>query len=85
MKEFTIDVEIAASQKRVWDALVDLENYGKWNPIIPFGQGKFEANSYLQLTLMRTKDKGIKFRPKRLKASKIAENLFYRSRLCILN
>ena len=63
MKEFEIEIEINATPKKAWDVFVDLDNYGKWNPVIPSGKGKLEVNNTLELIWERA-TKTVVFRPK---------------------
>ena len=62
MKEFEIEIEINATPKKVWDVFLDLDNYGKWNPVIPSGKGKLEVNHTLELIWERA-TKTVVFRP----------------------
>jgi hypothetical protein len=48
---YEIHIDIVASPNQVWNAIADFDNYGAWNPIIPFAKGELIANGYLSMRL----------------------------------
>lgn len=53
MRVFEIYIDVKSPQERVWNTLVDFENYGVWNTLIPFVEGTLEKNATL---FMRVKN-----------------------------
>ena len=47
-KEFDIAIEIISSPERVWNILVDSQNFPKWNPIIRYVIGELRENIVLK-------------------------------------
>tara|TARA_R110002096_G_scaffold91303_5_gene206616 strand:- start:793 stop:1239 length:447 start_codon:yes stop_codon:yes gene_type:complete len=43
MRHFEIQVDITAPKEKVWEVLVDFDNYVDWNPTITKVTGNFEA------------------------------------------
>ena len=51
MKQIRTEVEIEASEERVWEVLTDLASYHRWNPLIPQANGKIEVGGQLELQI----------------------------------
>lgn len=62
MKEIITDIHINASATKVWDVLINLPSYSKWNPFIIQACGRLKKGERLYITL-HTGEKKHKFRP----------------------
>ena len=49
MKSIHTEIEIQASDERVWDVLTDLATYPEWNPLIRQASGNVTAGEHLEL------------------------------------
>jgi hypothetical protein len=49
--EIRDDIEINASTDKVWEAIIDFENYKKWNSQLTFLGGTVQPNGKLHLKL----------------------------------
>lgn len=63
MREYRLDVEINAPVKDVWDALLDFENYSKWNPIVQSISGSFAEGESIKHTLLKVNGQKVLYTP----------------------
>jgi len=64
-KEINTQIEIKATPAKVWNALMDIDNYPNWNPFIRSIEGKMEIGEALRIELP-----DMKFYPKILVCTK---------------
>lgn len=50
-KEINTQIEIKATPEKVWNALMDIDNYPNWNPFIRSIKGKMEIGEDLSIEL----------------------------------
>ena len=55
MKEINTEIRILSTPSKVWETLMDLENWPKWNPIINNIQGKLNVGGELSITMADSK------------------------------
>lgn len=63
MKHVTSVIEIAASQDRVWAALVDTDSYPQWNPFITKFDGQLTVGQRLQIRIAPAGGRAMTFKP----------------------
>ena len=63
MKEINSDIEINASSIKVWDVLINFDNYPKWNPFMKIS-GNPQKGSTIQVFIKPPNSKGMTFKPK---------------------
>ena len=68
MKELRIEIEIQASDKRVWQLLTDFASYPQWNPFMRRVVGKPKTGARLDVYIQPSGASGMTFRPTVLKA-----------------
>lgn len=61
--EIRDDIEINASTDKVWDAIIDFENYKNWNSQLAFLGGTVQPNGKLHLKLSAAGAKPYEFKP----------------------
>lgn len=66
-KEIGSEVEIEASAEKVWELLIDFENFPEWNPFIRKASGDVKVGERIEVFLQLPGGKGMTFRPKLLK------------------
>lgn len=64
MREYKLDIDINASAQKVWDALLDFDNYAKWNPVVPSITGVFEVGESIEHTLVKVNGEKVLYTPK---------------------
>lgn len=52
MKEFSIDINISAPIEKVWETLVDFDNYENWNPVVPNMTGVLSVGNDIDHTII---------------------------------
>lgn len=62
-KHLRTDVIINASPARVWDILVDFQNYPHWNPFIKSLKGTSEIGKKIDVTIEPPGTKAMRFQP----------------------
>ena len=67
MKEIFSEIEINASDEKVWGILTDFNAFPEWNPFIKEIEGKLEVGAKFKAFLQLPGSKGMTFRPKCLK------------------
>ncbi|GAB1858733.1 hypothetical protein MHTCC0001_35730 [Flavobacteriaceae bacterium MHTCC 0001] len=55
MKEINTEIRISATPGKIWEILMDLENWHKWNPIINNIKGKLNIGNELAITMSDSK------------------------------
>ncbi len=55
MKEINTEIKISASSSEVWETLMDLQNWPKWNPIVNNISGKLNIGAELSITMSGAK------------------------------
>jgi hypothetical protein len=73
MKELRTEIEIQASDKRVWQILTDFKNFPQWNPFIRQAKGDVKVGARLVIQLQPTGSSGMTFKPIVLKAEQNRE------------
>lgn len=63
MKELVSEIEIAAPAETVWKALMDFENYPKWNPFVRQIEGGTQIGDKLKVFLKPNGGSGITMAP----------------------
>lgn len=61
--EITTSIIFNAASEKVWDILIDFENYGKWNPFIKSIVGEVKVGNTLQVTIEPPNGSTMKFKP----------------------
>ncbi len=56
-------IDINAPISDVWDALVDVESWGKWNSFIPVVEGELEAGNTMRIKVVSPGMKEMIFKP----------------------
>jgi hypothetical protein len=51
MKELRTEIEIGASQEKVWQILTELDKYPEWNPFIHHAIGKAEVGEKVDISI----------------------------------
>ena len=67
MKELRTEIEIQASDKRVWQLLTDFTNFPQWNPFIRQAKGEAKVGARLEVHLQPSGASGMTFKPVVLK------------------
>lgn len=55
MKEIKSEIQISSNPSKIWETLIDLENWHKWNPITNNIFGKLEIGENLSITMSDSK------------------------------
>lgn len=55
MKEINTEIEILATPDKVWEILMDLPNWPKWNPIVNKIEGNLKIGEKLSITMSDSK------------------------------
>ena len=67
MKELRTEVEIQASDKRVWQLLTNFASFPQWNPFIRQAKGEAKVGARLEVHLQPSGASGMTFKPVVLK------------------
>ena len=67
MKELRTELEIKASDQRVWELLTDFANFPQWNPFIRQAKGEVKVGARLVIHLQPSGASGMTFKPILLK------------------
>jgi hypothetical protein len=68
MKELRTEIEIQASDERVWQILTDFASFPQWNPFIRRISGEAKTGARLEAYLQPSGASGMTFKPTVLKA-----------------
>jgi hypothetical protein len=68
MKELHSEIDIQASDERVWQLLTDFASFPQWNPFILRASGEPKTGTRLEATIQPSSARGMTFRPTVLKA-----------------
>ena len=68
MKEIRTEIEIQASDKRVWQLLTDFASFPQWNPFMRQAVGEPKTGARLEVHIQPSGASGMTFRPTVLKA-----------------
>ena len=63
MKEIRTEIEIQASDKRVWQLLTDFASFPQWNPFIRQAKGEVKVGARLLIHLQPSGASGMTFKP----------------------
>ena len=63
MKELCIEIEIQASDKRVWQLLTDFASFPQWNPFIRQAKGEAKVGARLEVHIQPSGASGMTFKP----------------------
>ena len=63
MKELCTEIEIQASDKRVWQLLTDFASFPQWNPFIRQAKGEAKVGARLVIHLQPSGASGMTFKP----------------------
>ena len=67
MKEIRTEIEIQASDKRVWQLLTDFASFPQWNPFMRQAVGEPKTGARLKVRIQPSGASGMTFRPTVLK------------------
>ena len=67
MKELRTEIEIQASNQRVWQLLTDFASFPQWNPFIRQANGEVKVGAGLVIHLQPSGASGMTFKPNVLK------------------
>ena len=67
MKEIRTEIEIQASDKRVWQLLTDFASFPQWNPFMRQAVGEPKTGARLEVRIQPSGASGMTFRPTVLK------------------
>jgi hypothetical protein len=67
MKELHTEIEIQASDKRVWQLLTDFASFPEWNPFIRQAKGEVKVGARLEVRIQPSGASGMTFKPVVLK------------------
>lgn len=62
-KKITTEIEIKAKPEKVWNILMDFEQYSIWNPFIIKLEGEAKIGSTLITRIRPPKERAMKFKP----------------------
>jgi len=68
MKEVHSEIEIQASETRVWQLLTDFASFPQWNPFIRWAQGEAKVGTRLEVHIQPSGARGMTFKPTVLKS-----------------
>jgi hypothetical protein len=68
MKELHTEIEIQASDARVWQLLTDFASFPKWNPFIRRASGEVKVGARLDVYIQPSGASGMVFKPTVLRA-----------------
>lgn len=68
MKELVSEIEIQATDEKVWQILTDFASFPQWNPFIRRAVGEPRTGAKLQVHIQPSGASGMTFRPTVLKA-----------------
>ena len=63
IREFTLTTPIRASRDQVWSALVSVEDWPKWNRLVPVGHGDLRTGEVLSFQIRRLNGSFYNHRP----------------------
>lgn len=69
MRSLHTEIQIAASPKRVWEALTDFSAFPEWNPFILEAHGQLDEGSRIVVTLRLGKGRRFRIRPRLLRVT----------------
>lgn len=64
MKVVETEIDIHASKEKVWNILVDFENYPNWNPFILSIRGDLKVRKRLEVIVQPPGSKKFRFKPR---------------------
>ena len=64
MRVIKTEIDISAPKEKVWDILVDFENYPKWNPFIISIKGELKVRKRLEVIIQTGDSKKFRFQPR---------------------
>ena len=67
MKELRTEIEIQASDERVWGLLTDFARFPLWNPFIRWVKGDAKVGARLEVRIQPSGARGMRFKPTVLK------------------
>ena len=67
MKSIETEILIEASRSKVWQTLMDFNNYGTWNPFIKKISGSAQAGDFMDVTIQMKEGSVMDFKPEVLK------------------
>jgi len=67
MKELRTEIEIQASDKRVWQLLTDFASFPQWNPFLCQAAGEAKVGARLEVHIQPSGASGMTFKPVVLK------------------
>lgn len=73
MKNLKTQIEIKASPQRVWEVLMDFNNYSQWNSFILKASGDPVVGKTIQVTIQPKRNQKMEFTPKVLKLDSSSE------------
>ncbi len=50
-----LEIEIRAPREKIWDALADINNYHRWNSVVPYGRGTLQVGNTLKVSIKMPK------------------------------
>ncbi len=62
MRELITEIDISASPERVWDILIDFDQYPEWNPFIIVAEGIVSKGNRLRVRIEPTGRKAMTFK-----------------------
>ena len=63
MKELRTEIEIQASDQRLWQLLTDFANFPQWNPFIRQAKGEAKVGARLEILIQPSGTTGMTFKP----------------------
>lgn len=63
MKELRSEIEIQASDTRIWQLLTDFASFPQWNPFIRWAKGEVRVGARLEVHIQPSGTRGITFKP----------------------
>ena len=55
MKEINTEIQISSTPEKVWEILMDLPEWSKWNPIVNSIEGELNIGEKLSITMSNSK------------------------------
>lgn len=66
-KQLSSEISINSSAKRLWEVIINFEDFPRWNPFIRRATGEIKTGARLEVFIQPSGTKGMTFRPKVLK------------------
>jgi hypothetical protein len=63
LKELSSEIEIQASNNRVWRLLTDFDSFPQWNPFIRQAKGEAKVGARLEVNIQPSGTSGMTFKP----------------------